>query len=599
MKRRRFLTSTWVILAEGLSVLKPFEGESQEKSATAVYMSDLGKARPRSALSVSHQKGKWQVLGYKTMTREGRMLLTDPESEAAELRLSLNLSGWHALYVGMPGIDIDSAYVKLRLSGSRDFRIFQLNPSAYGFVEEGFWEVADLTGQELVIAQAGIGKSTRAGVLGYVKCVPLKTEEVGWWRMEQASLDTKRLVAFNDGHEQFHSGLMRSPDDIRMWIEPLKGTDFGRLVWGALDMDIAQYPAKVATTFGAGVASFDSPGDRLFAEILEEFRNRGQNPLEIARDAAHEAGLKISFAARMNYLKPPPWDEVFGKFFWDHPDLWLLQRDGSPGGLAFSCLAVSYASDQVQNRMREVLKEIAQFSPDGIHLLYTRFPPFVGYEDAAVDPFRRLFGVSPNDLPEDDPRWLDFKAEIMTGFMRKLRSDLDQMGVTLGHHIELSASVDGREADLRSAGIDVPAWMRLGLLDWVIPYPSVSCCEGSREGWKTVEAEKFVRWAMGTKCMVYAEMQGVSHEVGVKGPERNWDEQAAHFYKAGCEGLSFWDNDGDATLSRTWNKMRWLGHRRSLLSGQSIGRYREVTRDKFKGTTVYRLRDEADLNQGR
>jgi len=597
MNRRPLLRMAGIVLAGSVNLLPAGGVKSPAENREAVYFTDLSKAQPRSALSIGHRKAKWQVLAYKTAAREGRMLYTDPESEAVPLRLPLNLKGWHALFVGMPGIDQLSAYVKLKLSGDRDFRLFQLNPGAYGCVEEGFWKVADLTGQEVIIAQAGFGRETKAGILGHVKCVPLTAEEVEQWRREESQTESRRLIAFNDGHAIFHSGFTRSPEDLRMWIEPLKGTDFERLVWGALDMDVAQYPAKAATPFGAGITSFFARGDRLFAEILEEYQRLGRNPLEIARDAAHEAGLKISFAARMNYLKPSPYDEVFGKFFWDHPELWLLQRDGLPGGLAFACPAVSYANEQVRDRMREVIKEIARLNPDGIHLLYTRFPPFIGYEDAAVVPFRRRFGVSPRDLPDDDPRWLDFKADIMTAFMKKLRADLNEVGAAQGRTIELSASVEGRERDLRRTGIDVAAWMRLGLLDWVVAYFLED--EASPKAWEAVEADKFVRWAASTKCKVYAEMQGVAHEIGLPSPERDWDKQAAHFYKLGCRGLSFWDNNGDAALLPTWNKMRWLGHRRSLLSGEAFGFYRDGARDKFRGMTVFRLRDESELDRAR
>lgn len=597
MMRRHLVRIVGMVLARTLHLLAGGELKPTAGNRGTVYFADLSKAEPRTALSIGHMKAKWQVLAYQTETRKGRMLYTDPESEALPLRLPLNLQGWHAIFVGMPGIDQLTAFVKLKLSGDRDYHLFQLDPAAYGFMDEGFWQVADLTGQDLIIAQAGIGKETKAGLLGHVKCVPLTDEEVAQWQREESLDTTKRLIAFNDGHSIFHSGFTRSPEDIRMWIEPFRGTDFERLVWGALDMDVAQFPSRVATPFGAGITSFFAQGDHLFAEILEEYQRLGQNPLEIARDAAHEAGLKISFAVRMNYLKPPPYDEVFGMFFWDHPELWLLQRDSLPGGLAFACPAVSYACVQVQDRMRKVIKEIALLNPDGVHLLYTRFPPFIGYEDAATVPFNLNYGMSPKDLPDDDPRWLDFKAEIMTEFMKKLRADLDEVGASQSRYIELSASVEGREADLRSSGIDLAAWMQLGLLDWVVAYPLHD--EANPKAWESLEVVKFVQWAATTKCKVYAEMQGVAHEIGVQGLLRDWDKQAAHFYKLGCHGLSFWDNTYDTALLQTWNKMRWLGHQESVRSGPAFVVSRANTRDKFKGMTVFRLRSEAELDQTR
>lgn len=588
------LRNAALVLASTIHLFATADIPVTTEGRTAVYFSDMSKVQPRSALSVGHTKGKWQVLAYKTEAREGRMLYTDPESEAAQLRLPLNLKGWHAIFIGMPGIDQIAAYVKLKLTKDREFRLVQLDPSAYGSMQESFWKVADLTEQDLIIAQAGFGSETKLGILGHLKCVPLTDQEVERWRREESQNESKRLIAFNDGHSIFHSGFTRWPEDIRMWIEPFKGTDFEHLVWGALDMDVAQFPTEVAIPFGSGVTSFSARGDRIFTEILKDYMGFGQNPLDIVRNATREAGLRISFSVRMNYVKPPPYDEVFGRFFWENPDLWLLQRDGLPGGLAFAVPAMSYANAKVQDRMRKVIKEVALHNPDGVHLLFTRFPPYIGYEDAAAIPFRQRFGVHPKELPDDDPRWLDFKAEIMTNFMMKLRADLDQVGAAQGRYFELSASVEGRETDLRSTGIDVAAWMRLGLLDWVVAYFLRD--EGSPKGWETVEVGKFVKWASTTKCKVYAEMQGVAHEIGLQGIEREWDKQAIHFYLNGCRGLSFWDNTFDTTLLPTWNKMRWLGHRQSLMSGTVFGSYRDSIRDKFLGMTVFRLCDEAELS---
>lgn len=589
MYRREFLGRVIPISASALSCVEKVLSSATRSS---VFFTDLTRSKPAGAMSIRHQKGKWQALGYKTAEISGRMIYADPESEVPSLTFSLQLSGWHAVFIGLPPVEAPLAFVKLKLSSDRDFTIFQLNRSIGDALEEGFWTVADLTTQSLIIEQAGYGRESYAAGFAYLRCLPLTSAEVEDWRRATTHTDTKRLVAFNDGHGLFYLGITRSKEDLRMWMEPLRRGDFSHLVYGALDLDVAQFPARIATTFGSGISSFPTRGDRVFAEVLQDWARRGDNPLTVVRETAREIGLKLSLAVRMNYLKGPSYDELFGRFYWDNPDLALLDKNGEPGGISFGSRAVSYAHQVVQQRMREVIKELAQFEPDGIHLLFTRFPPFIGYEPAATELFRQRHHISPTEIPEDDLRWQEFKSEIMTNFVKAVRRDLDEVGRTKGKRLELSASVEGRERELLLTGIDPATWMKLGLIDWLVAFPYILGGETSPDGWQSIEAEKFMSWAKGTNCRVYFEMQGVSHAVGTK-EARDWDKQARHFYSLGGHGLAFWDTD--VALLEFMNRIRWLGHREDILSRRPVGLFDSVTRRKLTGISLERLRSQAEF----
>ena len=44
-----------------------------------------------------------------------------------------------------------------------------------------------------------------------------------------------------------------------------------------------------------------------------------------------------------------------------------------------------------------------------------------GYEDIIVNAFEQEHGKSPFDLPNDDPDWLQFRADYVTRFMVEAR----------------------------------------------------------------------------------------------------------------------------------------------------------------------------------
>ena len=44
-----------------------------------------------------------------------------------------------------------------------------------------------------------------------------------------------------------------------------------------------------------------------------------------------------------------------------------------------------------------------------------------GYETPSVEGFKKKFKTDPHDVPNDDARWVKFRAEPRTEFMRRLR----------------------------------------------------------------------------------------------------------------------------------------------------------------------------------
>lgn len=138
---------------------------------SGVLLADLSGAEPREAISSKPRKGCWYTIPYRTETGiRGVMVARGQLTHPPDLRLSLPVQGWHAIYVGLfGGARIDEFRLRLKLSDERLFE--SLAPSRLGYqrkpdgswlrprpaigvtdIEEVFWKAADLGGQQLVIS---------------------------------------------------------------------------------------------------------------------------------------------------------------------------------------------------------------------------------------------------------------------------------------------------------------------------------------------------------------------------------------------------------------------------------------------------------------
>ena len=65
-----------------------------------IYLSDMSRCRPDSALSDRLDKDSWTLISYETEEVSGTLVSAFSFINAPELTLSLGVSGWHEVYVG-------------------------------------------------------------------------------------------------------------------------------------------------------------------------------------------------------------------------------------------------------------------------------------------------------------------------------------------------------------------------------------------------------------------------------------------------------------------------------------------------------------------
>ena len=184
-------------------------------------------------------------------------------------------------------------------------------------------------------------------------------------------------------------------------------------------------------------------GDRLHAESWREFRALGVDPLDIAIEHCHDAGLEIHASYRVaGFWYPPPIDHfnLGDTFAAAHPEWRGRDRNGQ------TTPRIAYSYPEVRAYVVSLLREMAERPIDGVCLLYNRRMPLVEYEPPVVAAFQREYGLDPHALPADDERGLRFRARELTQFMREVRQAMNEMGAARGRPLGVSARGDEQRA---------------------------------------------------------------------------------------------------------------------------------------------------------
>ena len=92
-----------------------------------------------------------------------------------------------------------------------------------------------------------------------------------------------------------------------------------------------------------------------------------------------------------------------------------------------------------------------------------------GYDEEAIEGFKAKYGEDPRQVPSYDERWVDFRCESVTQYVREMKGVLDKTG----RDLEISAQgVSGifRSPEAgRQVNFDWATWAKEGLIDAVYP----------------------------------------------------------------------------------------------------------------------------------
>ena len=516
----------------------------------AIYISDLTGCLPAAALSPTARQNCWQTIAYEAEGLAGTMLVADSNCSAPALTLPLDVQGWHAIHLGV-WTDWTDSSIRVKLSGAPSFTpVITARPtpsdpewhSGFATLREAFWMCADLSGQDLLIEKMDRWGGRRAG-LAYVKLEPLSEAEVAAIKQDRARTDTKRLIAYDDAWRLDPNAPEQA---LRESVEHYRHADFQKLLWCIGSGSETYFFSDVGEPSVRAEWDFLESFGRPMMGGMRTMQAQGIDPLTTVIECAHSLDLELHGMYLVGGWVYPPNHGFESKFYYQHPQWRCVSRSGRP------VTRMSYAFPGVRDFLLALFREVVERGADGINLGFVRGLPCLLYEQPMIDGFRQRHGQDPRDLPEDDPRWLRFKAAVMTDFMRALRHELNQVGEQQGRSVQLSAYVLNNEALNMAQGLDAATWAQEGLVDFIIPYPLHNIMD--------MDIAAYVRMTRGTHCKVYPEVM----------PRRqlpaDYRDKALAFYAQGVDGLAFWDAN---TTSRSgfkdeWSMVRRLGHKEEL-----------------------------------
>ena len=559
-----------------------------KRQGEPLYRADLDRCLPASALSREGKLFSWRMTNYETEHFKGVLLRAGPETAAAPIDYPLSLQGWHDIYLGL----FNTAWrpykdqrLWVKLTGDQAFSCLYLQAPSVDHgqvVQDLFWKTADLTDQNLTLKQVATElipadhpcRSECDTVwVTYIKLVPLNQKEILELETDRKQQDVRRLFATQD----WGSGMAPDAQEgtIRDMLEPYRNTDFKRIYWEGAVGDLCSYFSQVGRTWTPEYAQMEDYPVPAYRRIVENFANYQKqriDPFRIAIDFSHELGLEFHASYRFcegmgPFHFSPPFDQINqGGFYAKHPELRAIRRDGSLAP------RISLSYPETREFLISLFLEMAEYPIDGISILYNRRPPFVEYEPPLVEGFLKEHGNDPRELDEKDSNWLQYRSTILTDFMRDLRQKLGQLARRQGRKspVALSAWVFGDDQENLLYGMDVPTWIREGLIDGVIPYTSADGLFSWEPAWENIgDVEHWLSLTRETNCELALNVMP-RHLT----PEQ-FRRKAHQLYQAGVTYLAFWDS------SKTWAEdkmdqgcfqhLRRLGHSEELASWVQAG----------------------------
>ena len=311
------------------------------------------------------------------------------------------------------------------------------------------------------------------------------------WAAEQRE-SPRRVIHTSDPGSHFGRGTWlfgdpATPEELRRWIRTIAAAGADTYV-----PDV--YYTGTATWYRSERAPRPQYQLQRFAPMMDA----GTIPLEVFVDEAHKQGMELFAGFRMNDRH-----KVHRPFFDDHPN-WLLKALGN---------GADYSLPEVRDWMFSVIEEVVnRFDVDGVELNFIRH----GY------------CFPPETAREQHP--------VMTGFLRRVRKMLDEVGEKRGRRLVLGVRVFQSLDQCRDLGFDLRTWIDDKLVDYVAPTAHHNTDFNA-------EYDEFAALTRDSDCGLYPGLAGDIPEGATVMSLDNLRAAVQNFYGAGADGLSTFNYD--------------------------------------------------------
>jgi hypothetical protein len=355
--------------------------------------------------------------------------------------------------------------------------------------------------------------------------------------------------------------LPMTADSVRYMLDECKASGWTRIYWRLFDGGRTNYHSRLADPAGKwDEDNYYNPKNPADVKHTYWWENpeRDRDPVVAGLAKLEYSGLDTLAEAvaygRSIGLEIHAWltlnedDHGWGqqsRFTKANPHSRWRKRDGT-----FYYSQQSFAFPEVRKYKLALVRELLEnYEIDGLFLDWMRTGDVrddpqqdedgvadFGYEEPLVASFKEKYGVDPHAIPNDDERWVAWRAQPQTEFMREARKlmkslkpelPLAVMGQNPWSYRGSGHKIDG---NLRGLLLDTATWAREGLMDAAV------AAGYYRDGGDARQAYEWLR----------AETQGLLDVwlyEWVPNTPSEFDQNLALAEELGAPQILFWEGD--------------------------------------------------------
>jgi hypothetical protein len=299
-------------------------------------------------------------------------------------------------------------------------------------------------------------------------------------------------------------------------------------------------------------------------------------PLRTALEYAHQNHTPILGRLAMNrHYRPSSdpggaWSGNSSRFATEHPEYRETSKLGNEVGHR-----LCYAIEAVQRERIDILLEIQRIGVDALVLDYCRQMPVLLYHRALVEPFKEKTGSDPRELhstrPEDYTEWFRYRADVLTGFMRTLRTEVAEQEKRLGRSCPIIVRVpDGAPWLMIAYGLDIERWCRDDLVDGLMLSPFPAAIEDLElyPEYAIDTAHRYGKYVIGgLGSLNLLRSKGNGHQLKNTGfyHDKPAFQKVARQYRGGADAMSLYQSETLARLDYLSDLIPHLGDKAAVL----------------------------------
>ncbi len=317
----------------------------------------------------------------------------------------------------------------------------------------------------------------------------------------------RRIISNDDGWIMSNMRSAVTPQTIKeLMVDTYEGSPIDAVSWCVGNSETYEFETEVGERSGDGFEVFEDDRHYVAKKNLQDLTETCGGPLTEINRQFNEAGIDVFPSMRMNSHYDIPYDSPgYGNFRRRHREWLIGQPDeyiSAPTIEHAIARGVDYKFPGVRDHLLAVIFElIERFGVAGVELDYFRHPAFFRPEEAYSNRY------------------------LMTDFIQRVRTRLDEVGAEQGRHLDLLVRVPPTIYDSARIGLDVERWIKEGLVDIVaagggfIPFEQ--------------PVREFVQAAEGTDCQILGSLEALRWALD----EDVLHALAARFWDAGVDGF--------------------------------------------------------------